>query len=353
MEIEKRLFGMLNDRNISAYTLKNDHGIEMTCIEYGCVITKLLVPNQNGKAENIVLGFEHLDGYLNHSPYFGAAVGRVAGRIKRGEFTLDGKEYQLDKNDGNNHLHGGDEGFSLKIWSAETNKGEDEASIRFTYSSRAGEEGYPGQADVSVTYTLTNQNELIIRYRGETDEPTLMNMTNHTYFNLSGSLDRTILDHKLFMNSSTFLELDEESIPTGKLVEVDETPFDFRKEQKLKTGKESNHPQTILAGNGYDHPFVLDKNLDGPEIILTDEESGRVLKVNTDQPCVILYTSNKLTDSVTLQDGVQVQKYLGVCLETQKHPDAIHHEHFPSIIVDENERYEAMTKWSFDTIRLN
>lgn len=351
MEIEKRLFGTLNDRNISAYTLKNDHGIEMTCMEYGCVITKLLVPNREGNAENIVLGFDNLDDYLNHSPYFGAAVGRVAGRIKNGEFTLDGKEYQLDKNDGNNHLHGGDEGFSLKIWSAETDKGEDEASVHFTYSSRAGEEGYPGKADVTVTYTLTNQNELIIQYRGETEVPTLMNMTNHTYFNLSGSLDRTILEHKLFLNSSTFLELDEESIPTGKLLEVDNTPFDFRQEQKLKTGKESDHPQTILAGNGYDHPFVLDKYTEEPEMILTDEESGRVLKVTTDQPCVILYTSNKLKDDVTLQDGVKVQKYLGVCLETQKHPDAIHQEHFPSIVVEANKGYQAETKWTFETLQ--
>ncbi|MCD7035534.1 galactose mutarotase [Metabacillus sp. GX 13764] len=349
MEIEKKLFANLNDRPVYSFTLKNDHGMELTCIEYGCIVTKLLVPDREGKLENVVLGYEKMQNYLDHSPYFGAIAGRVAGRIKEGKFTLDGKEYQLEKNMDNHHMHGGSEGFSHKIWAGIPEKHDHALSVTFHYISRSGEEGYPGTVNAAVTYTLTNQNEVLLRYTADTDEPTILNMTNHTYFNLSGGLDRSILQHELFVNSDSYLELNEESLPTGKLASAEGTPFDFRSYRKLKDGKESDHPQTVLAGGGFDHPLILNDGKDEPPIVLVDRKSGRVLEIATDQPCVVLFTSSQMKDDAELQEGVQVQEYLGVCLETQKHPDAVHHDHFPSIVVREDETYEANTKWTFKT----
>ncbi len=271
MSIKERSFAQHNGKNVRAYTLENSHRVQMTCLNYGCIITELRTPDRNGNYENIVLGFNSLDEYFDYSSYFGAIVGRVAGRIKEGRFELDGRSYQLARNDGNNHLHGGTKGFSDLIWDAEI---IDRQSIKFTYVSADGDEGYPGKLLVSVTYSLTDENELLVSYEATTDQDTLVNLTNHTYFNLSGDLKRDITEHTLKMKSDKFLELSEDLLPTGKEVDVDGTPFDFRSGRRISTGISSAHTQNVLAGHGYDHPFLLKENRQA-EVVLSDDISGR------------------------------------------------------------------------------
>ncbi|MCT8975153.1 galactose mutarotase [Clostridium sp. CX1] len=344
MKVTKKLFGEINWENVYEYTLKNDKGIEISCLDYGCVITKIVTPDRHGKYENIVLGFEDIESYREKSPYFGAVVGRVAGRIKGGEFELEGRTYTLANNDGKNHLHGGVKGFNDVIWEAEITEGEDEIKIEFSYTSLDGEEGYPGNLDVKVEYILNNNNEFIIQYKAETDKTTLFNPTNHSYFNLSGNLKRDVLEHSLKVDSSKFLEIDEELLPTGKVLEVSDTVFDFRKGRKIKEGVSSNYIQNKIVGQGYDHTFILNSN--NSEILLWDEESGRKLVMNTDAPAVVLYTSNQLEEGMDLY-GVSSRNYLGLCLETQIPPDAIHHESFPDCILRPEEIFISRTKYTF------
>lgn len=351
MRVTQEKFGSVNGKNVTAFKLTNANGMEMTCIDYGCVITKIVTPDKNGKLENIVLGFDSLDEYQRFSPYFGAVVGRVAGRISSAEFKLDGKSYLLTKNEGEHHLHGGDKGFSHVQWNAKAHANETEASVEFTYLSLDGAEGYPGNLDVKVIYTITNTNELLITYQGESDQTTLVNLTNHTYFNLSGNLKRDVQDHHLSMDSEQFLEIGENMLPTGTTRNVENTPFDFRTGQPIAEGVNSDHQQNKLVGNGYDHPFILDSNHQ-KEIILQDAKSGRVLTVETDEPCVVLYTGNKLGNDYQVR-GVQIQDYLGLCLETQAPPDSIHHPAFSSTILQKGEKYRSTTKYSFTTTKVD
>lgn len=345
MEISTKKFGEIGGETVNLYILKNDNGLEVNAINYGCAITKILAPDAQGNVENIVLGFHTIEEYLQHSPYFGAVVGRVAGRIKNGQFELNGNHYQLSRNENQNHLHGGHKGFSHVLWDGQIIEGEDEAAIEFTYTSPDGEEGYPGNLEMKVTYLLNNQNELIISYDGISDQTTLLNPTNHSYFNLSGNLKRDILDHVLTVKSDQFLELNHELLPTGSFIDVENTPFDFRKGRKIREGVRSPHPQNLLAGNGYDHPFLL-KNNHQQEITLIDKESGRKLVIETDQPSVILYTGNQLENDFQIRE-VQSRKYLGLCLETQGPPDSVHHSHFQSAILEEGTQYHSETKYRF------
>ncbi|MDP4083241.1 MAG: aldose epimerase family protein [Bacillota bacterium] len=345
MRISQEYFDELKGQKITAYTLINNNGMEVTSLDFGCIITKLVVPDRDGVLENVVLGFDTIDEYVTRSPYFGAIVGRFAGRIKNAEFTLNNEIYQLVQNDNSNHLHGGLKGFDKVMWETNVVENEDSASLVFSYLSMDGEEGYPGNLLMKVTYTLNNDNELIISYNGKSDQDTLLNMTNHTYFNLSGHVKRNIFNHQLILKSNTFLELDEKYIPTGKILEVNGTPFDFQIGRKIVDGVNSNHPQNILVGNGYDHPFLLNEN-NNNEILVMDSESGRKLTIETDQPAVVLYTSNQLPDSFSIR-GIQSEKYLGLCLETQGLPDSIHHPHFPSSILKKEEVYCSVTKYKF------
>lgn len=349
MEVSQAKFGMVNGKNITAFTLKNANGMEMTCIDYGCVITKINTPDRKGNIENIVLGFDTVEEYQRLSPYFGAVVGRVAGRIKDAEFELDGNRYQLAKNEGRHHLHGGDKGFSHVHWNAVAYANKTEASVEFTYMSLDGEEGYPGNLDVKVVYSITNNNELLITYQGESDKTTLVNLTNHTYFNLSGNLKTDVQAHYLAMKSERFLEIDEDMLPTGKSISVENTPFDFRAGHSIAEGINSNHIQNQLVGNGYDHPFLLDSKSQ-KEIILRDDKSGRVLTVETDEPCVVLYTGNHLGGDYQVGGGVQAIDYLGLCLETQGPPDSIHHPTFSSSVLKKGEKHQSTTKYSFTTM---
>ncbi|HEY2421615.1 MAG TPA: aldose epimerase family protein [Neobacillus sp.] len=345
MKVLQEKFAELNGQTVTAYTMVNDHNMEVTSINYGCIITKILVPDQKGTIENIVLGFDTLEEYQQHSPYFGAVVGRHAGRIANAEFTLDGITYHLEKNDNGNHLHGGLRGFDKVIWNTNVKEEKDSISLEFMYLSRDGEEGYPGNLNMKVTYTLNNDNELIISYEGVSDQRTVVNLTNHSYFNLSGNLKRDILNHTLTLKSDRFLELGQDLIPTGELLPVENSSFDFRAGRKIKAGVGSTDPQNKLAGNGYDHPFLLAEN-QNKEIHLYDEESGRKLEIETNQPAVVLYTSNQLDDSFSIR-GVASRRYLGICLETQGLPDSLNHPQFPSAILDQDEQYQSVTKYKF------
>ncbi|MCP8967957.1 aldose epimerase family protein [Ectobacillus ponti] len=341
MDVQKQVFDELDGQAVHSFTITNDHGMAVTCISYGCIITDILVPDANGVRENVVLGFDSIAEYQQYSPYFGAVIGRVAGRIAGGEFELNGKTYKLAQNNGQNHLHGGLKGFDRVVWDAEII----ENGVVFSYVSPDGEEGYPGTLHVKVTYTLSNDNELVISYHGVSDQDTLLNMTNHTYFNLSGNLKRDTTEHVLLIKSDRFGELTEDLLPTGAALPVEGTAFDFREGRKLVDGVRSEDAQNVLAGRGYDHPFLLNENF-AQEIILADAESGRRLIMETDQPAVVLYSGTQMTDDHSIR-GVQSRRYLGLCLETQGLPDAIHHPQFPSVVLKKDAAYKAVTKYKF------
>ncbi|MGK7379633.1 aldose epimerase family protein [Planococcus sp. 1R117A] len=331
MEVEQRLFGYKERRPVTLYTMRNAIGFEVSCMDWGCIITKIIAPDQRGNLENVVLGFDTLEEYGDNPHFLGAVAGRFAGRIKGGAFTLEGQDYKLAANANGHHLHGGNQGFSHKLWKSELMRNESEAAIEFSYLSPDGEEGYPGNLELKVTYTIRDDaNDLIISYSAVCDKTTLLNVTNHSYFNLSGDLKQDIFNHELTINSNKFLELDAEKIPTGECLPVDDSVFDFRDGRKLQDGID---PQSPLAGGGYDHPFLLDSS-QRKEIVLVDKESGRQLVVETTEPAVVLYTGNRL----------------GLCLETQGLPDSIHHPHFPSAILKKGERFNSETRYSFGVI---
>ncbi|GGJ58128.1 aldose 1-epimerase [Anoxybacillus voinovskiensis] len=345
MKIVQEQWTEVDGRPIIAYTFTNDNGIEVTCINYGCIITKIVTPDRHGNYENIVLAFDDFSSYLTNHPYLGAVIGRVAGRIKNASFELNGKTYTLYKNENGNHLHGGKKGFHHAIWQGAGFSRKDEVGVQFSYTSPDGEEGYPGNVDVHVTYTLNNQNELTISYRATSDKDTPITLTNHTYFNLSGNVKSDILQHQLKIKSDRFLELDHEFLPTGALLDVTGTPFDLREGKTIKEGVEATHPQIVSVGQGYDHPFLLNTHHD-EEIVLLDPESGRTLIVETDEPGVVVYTGNQLPSEIKV-NGAPARKYLGICLETQALPDAVHHSHFPSCILRAGEMYSSVTKYTF------
>jgi aldose 1-epimerase len=343
MKVLSEDIGVVDHQTVTAFRLMNDKGIEITVLNYGCTISKIMTPDREGNVENIVLGYDSLEEYRHHQSYFGCIVGRVAGRIAGATFSLDGKTYTLAQNDNGNNLHGGVKSLSHVVWEAMPIKEEKSVGVQFYYRSLDGEEGFPGNIDLNVTYLLTNENELTIRYEGTTDQKTILNVTNHSYFNLSGDLKRDILQHSLKMNCSHYAELNHELLPTGNLIDVDNSPFDFRVERLIQDGVNSNHSQNKLVGAGYDHPFVL---RDDKEIVLTDKESGRTLTIQTDEVGVVLYTGNMLPNDTWIR-GKKSRKYLGVCLETQGLPDAAHHPHFPSIVLNEGEVYQSETRYIF------
>jgi aldose 1-epimerase len=351
MRVVKEEFGRVNDQTVFLFHLINDQGVEVGCINYGCIITNVITPDKNGNFENIVVGYNTLKEYVEDSYFLGAAIGRVAGRIKGGSFELDDKPYSLAKNENSNHLHGGINGFNQRLWDAEIIEREQEIGVQFSYFSPDGEEGYPGNLTIKITYTLNNDNELTIHYSGVSDKKTLLNMTNHSYFNLSGNLKRDILSHSLMIKSDRFLELNEELLPTGEMLDVKGTVFDFTNDRFIQTGADSNHPQNKLAGGGYDHPFLLHTQHDN-EIVLKDPVSGRTLTIETDEVGVVVYSGNQMQSEGEIA-GVPSRKYLGICLETQGLPDAIHHPQFPSWILDKNQEYSSKTSYKFETVRKN
>ena len=339
MDVKRKPFGEIDGHEVDSYTLHNDSGMEMTFITYGGAITKILAPDREGKCENVVLGFDTLQQYVEHEHYYGALIGRVAGRIGGAGYSSNGERVELMANESGNHLHGGDKGFNRVIWTVEeVTVGRDEVSVRLFYLSSDGEEGYPGNVKVGVTYTLTNENEIMITYQAVPDRDTPINMTSHSYFNLSGDYKEDILSHRLKMGAKEILDLSGDNVPTGKLIPVGGTPFDFREGRTILDGMKSGLEE------GYDHAFVLN-NEDGA-ISLSHEKSGRRMTVETDQESVVLYTGNHLTGDL-LTGGVTGRSYLGLCLETQGYPDAINHPHFPSVLVKKGEEYRASTTYRF------
>ena len=340
--MDEKEFGKLKDgRAAYLYTLRNGNGLEAQITDFGGIVTKLIVPDKNGQPVDIVLGFDTLAEYEVNPPYFGAIIGRCANRIGSGRFTLDGKTYQLDCNEGgSNHLHGGIEGFNKKLWKAEQ---PSEDSLLLMLYSPDGDQGYPGNLVVSVVYTLTADNALRIRYRGMSDQRTLLNLTNHTYFNLGGQAADTVFNHWLRIEADKTTEITDNLALTGKLFDVTKTPLDFRKPKQIGTDIGAAHEQMALAG-GFDHNYVLKP---GATASAWCEDTGISLTVLTDRPGVQLYSGNFLDDSLKLKGGRKSQKHRGFCLETQMFPDAINHPEFLSPVLEPGIPDETETKFVF------
>ncbi|MRH44217.1 galactose-1-epimerase [Aquibacillus halophilus] len=330
------------------FTLVNDNGMEVSFLNYGGAITKILVPNRDNTFENVVLGYKEYEDYIENPVFLGALIGRVAGRIQGSQFVLDGTTYTLPANNGENHLHGGPTGFHSVAWESDAFETENEVGVNLSHTSNDGDGGYPGNLTMKVTYTLDNSNNFSITYEGSSDQKTVLTATNHSYFNLSGNLKENILEHEVTLDSSSFVELDEDLIPTGKEIAVEGTSFDFRNGQRIKVGAESNNPQNKVASNGYDQNFIFDDNKK-EKAIVRDYTSGRELVVTTDQPGVVLYSSNSMDESLNLVEGSS-RKYLGLCLETQSSPASLNHEGFPGIVLDKGEKYQSKTTFSFNLI---
>ncbi|HJY29761.1 MAG TPA: aldose epimerase family protein [Pyrinomonadaceae bacterium] len=336
MTIDKTYFGTTAGAEVYRYTLTNDLAYNVSIITYGGAITSLWAPDRNGTFGDIVLGFESLEDYVSNPRYFGALIGRHANRIAQGRFTLNGVEYQLPRNNGANHLHGGFNGFDKRVWNAR--EGDD--VLHLSYFSKDGEEGYPGNVEAFVDYRLSG-NELSIEYRASTDRDTIVNLTNHSYFNLKG--DGTILEHELTLNADHFTPVCEALIPTGKIAPVAGTPMDFRGGRAI--GSE------ISLTSGYDHNFVLN-DWDGSlrsAVSLYEPASGRVLEILTTQPGMQFYSGNFLDGSFMGKNGFAYLKYAGLCLEPQHFPDAPNHSNFPSTVLRPGEEYRQSTVLRFLT----
>jgi aldose 1-epimerase len=330
---------------IERFTIVNASGVEVTAITYGGIITSWRVPDRSGQMADIVLGYDDPAAYIkNNSPYFGAVVGRYGNRIAKAQFALDGKTYKLAANDGANHLHGGLKGFDKVVWAAEPIKGGGGHGVAFTRTSADGEEGYPGALKVRVTYTLTDKNELVVAYEATTDKPTVVNLTQHSYFNLAGQGTGDILAHELRINADRYTPVDSTLIPTGELAPVEGSPFDFRKATVIGARIDSDAPQ-IKFGRGYDHNWVLSRSGTGPLVAaeVYDPKSGRTLVVSTTEPGLQFYTGNFLDGSITGKDGRVYRHRYGFCLETQHFPDSPNHPTFPSTTLRPGETYRTQT----------
>ena len=338
--------------NVRIHTLTNTAGIEVRVITYGGIIVSLRTPDRDGNFDDIVLGFDSLEGYLSKHPFFGTLVGRYANRISKGRFTLDGVQYKLARNNGENHLHGGIKGFDKVVWRDRPLEVDDGVGIVLEYTSVDGEEGYPGTLDVQVIYTLNEDNELICDYRATTDRATPINLTQHSYFNLAGQGTGNVLRHLLELNAAAFTPIDAELIPTGEIRPVEGTPFDFRTETPIGTRINSPEEQVQLGG-GYDHNFVLNQTGEGPSLAARVREpmSGRVMEVHTTEPGVQLYTGNFLDGTLTGKGGRVYQHRFGFCLETQHFPDSPNRPEFPSTILKPGETYESRTVFRFPDVR--
>lgn len=338
---------------VKVYTLTNANGVELRAINYGGIIQSLRVPDQNGTFDDVVLGYDTLDEYLEGSPYFGAIVGRYANRIGEGRFSIDGQTYTLATNNGPNHLHGGIQGFDKRVWEAAPFVDERSTGIVFSYTSPDGEEGYPGTLHATVRYTLTDENKLIVHYEATTTEATPVNLSQHTYFNLAGDGSRDVLDHELMLNADRFTPVDATLIPTGELRPVAGTPFDFNTPTPIGARIDADNTQ-LEYGMGYDHNFVLDRSDAGKDSLalvarVVEPQTGRVMTVHTTEPGVQLYTGNFLDGSLTGKDGAVYEHRYGFCLETQHFPDSPNQPNFPSTILRPGETYRSRTIFTFST----
>ena len=344
MGIVKRHFGNLDGQDVSLYTLTNSRGFEVSITNFGGAVVSLMAPDRRGEFADVVLGFDALEEYVTNTQYFGGLIGRHANRIAFGRFSLNGREYHVTQNNGANHLHGGAEGFDKHLWEALDQKDHGAESLRLQYLSVDGEEGYPGNLRAEVAYTLLPDNELEINYEATTDRETIVNLTNHAYFNLAGGGE--ILGHELTLYADAFTPVSKELIPTGEIKSVDNTPMDFRRAKTIGA-------DLSLAG-GYDHNFVL-QNYDRstrsaalrPAARLYEPTSGRVLEIITTEPGIQFYSGNFLDSTLTGKGGVVYHKYTGLCLEPQHFPDAPNHANFPSTVLRPGEVYRHVSRYRF------
>ncbi len=343
MKITQSVFGVMPEgRDVEQFSLANDQGLVVKIINYGGIITNILVPDKKGNTHDVVLGFDNLESYLVNQPYLGAIIGRVANRIAGGRFELDGKVYTLAQNNGPNSLHGGIKGFDKKFWFAAKDSTENEIVLKLSYFSADMEEGYPGNLKTEVDYALNNDNELIIRYKAETDKPTHVNLTNHSYFNLNG-VSSDILRHRMILDCGYYTPADKAQIPTGEIRSVDGTPFDFMEMKEI--GRDFGQLE-----NGYDHNFVINKDLSELKWFarVEDPGSGRIMEVASTEPGVQFYTSNYLKD-IKGKKGITYQKLDAFCLETQHFPDSPNHPAFPTTVLRPGEVYRQTTIYKFGT----
>lgn len=344
MQIEKVSFGHIDGKEVYLYTLTNNKRMMVRIINYGGIITSIQVPDKKGNFEDVVLGYDNLKGYLEETPYFGAIVGRYANRIANGKFTLDGEEYLLAVNNGPNHLHGGIKAFDKVIWDAETFQNENELGLELHYLSKDGEEGYPGNLKVTIRYILTNANELKINYKATTDKVTPVNLTHHSYFNLSGNLNQDVLENTLWIDADEYTVVNDNLIPTGELRNVS-GPMDFREPKKVG-GKLAN------VEGGFDHNYVLNNEGNFALVAtLIDSASGRMMEVFTSEPGIQFYSGNFLDGSITGKNDIVYKKHTGLCLEAQHFPDSPNQPNFPSTILHPGETYKQQTVYKFGLLK--
>jgi len=347
LEVTQEPFGQMADgREVISYELKNAQGLRAKVIDYGAILVSLEVPDRNGKLADIALGFDDLDSYVGRSPLFGATVGRYANRIAGAGFALDGVEHKLTANSGKNHIHGGaSKRFDKVMWQGRPFQNNDEAGVRLTYRSTDGDEGFPGNLDCTVTYALTKDNELKIRYEARTDKPTIVNLTNHSYFNLAGAGAGDVLNHQIMINADYYTPADQALIPTGEILSVKNTPLDFT-ESKTIGARIVELTQT----RGYDHNYVL-KNSGGSLVLAArvyEPESGRVMEVHTTEPGMQFYTANGMK-GLKGKGGKVYERHYGFCLETEHFPDSPNKPHFPSVVLRPGAKYATMTVFAFST----
>jgi aldose 1-epimerase len=345
--VQSKLFGRTDDgRQVNLYELLNANGLRATVMDYGAILVDLEVPDRNGKLADINLGFDDLDSYIKRNPLFGAVVGRYANRIENAAFTIDGIEYKITQNAGKNHIHGGNKKrFDKVIWKGEGFQTAEESGVCFSYLSRDGDEGFPGNLYCTVTYTLTNKNELKINYQATTDKSTVVNLTNHSYFNLAGAGNGDVLGHQMMINADFYTPGDKALIPTGEILSIKGTPLDFTEPRTIGARIEQ-----LTETRGYDHNYVL-KNSDGSLTLAAhvyEPGSGRIMEVYTTEPGMQLYTANGMRN-VHGKAGKVYQRYYGFCLETQHFPDSPNKPHFPSPILRPGEKYDTTTIFKFST----
>ena len=344
--MKREIFGEINGKKVELISMTNNEGNTIKLTNYGATLVWLEVPDKDGNKENITFGYETLEAYLRGDPYFGSVVGRYANRIAGGKFTLDGVEYELAINNPPNTLHGGPGGWHSVVWDIEiiVKEGE-EPSVKFTYISPDMEEGYPGEVEAEAVYTWTDENELVIEYKCSTDKKTVLNITNHAYFNLHGAGNGDILDHELMIAAGKFTPVDENLIPTGELRPVEGTPFDFTTPHIIGDRIEADYEQLRL-GLGYDHNFVLD-NKSEPDAVVYEPESGRVIEMNTDQPGVQFYCGNFLNGLEKGHGGKIYEYRSGLCLETQHFPDSPNKPEFPTTVLEPGKPFTSKTVYKF------
>jgi aldose 1-epimerase len=341
LNITSKAFGTTPDgRSVDLFTLSNNRALEVSITNYGGAITSIKVPDRSGNIGDVLLGYETLDEYVRNPRYFGCLVGRHANRMGQGRFTLNGEPYQLAQNNGINHLHGGNKGFDKVVWTAK----ETDQGLELSYLSKDGEENYPGNLSVTVKYSLTDENGLRVEYSATTDKDTIVNLTNHSYFNLAGG--GNILSHELMLNADHFTPVSKDLIPTGEIRSVDNTPMNFTEPKAIGRDINEEYDQLGFTG-GYDHNFVLNGSAMKLAAELRESNSGRMLRIVTTEPGIQFYSGNFLDGSLRGKGGVRYEKYAGLCLETQHFPDAPNHDNFPSTVLKVGEKYEHVTVFEF------